>query len=128
MKLTLHAVAGLTRTKLQQSPRCRPPLTRCKCNHLLEWSITCPNFLARLSRDLQSSIRELAKDKVPFNWGPEHQSAFIQMKTRDCKHSHIDLLQSKEANWSCKLMPSIKALGACLYCKKKNQLTLPATL
>ena len=25
-------------------------------------------------------IRELSKDKVPFNWGPEHQEAFKQMK------------------------------------------------
>ena len=34
---------------------------------------------ARLS-DIVEPIRELAKDKVPFKWGPEHQSAFIQMK------------------------------------------------
>ena len=25
-------------------------------------------------------IRELAKNEGPFNWGPEHQSAFTQMK------------------------------------------------
>ena len=36
-------------------------------------------FSARLS-EIAESIRELAKDKVPFNWGPEHQSAFTQMK------------------------------------------------
>ena len=37
------------------------------------------NFSPRLS-ELAESIRELAKDKVPFNWGPEHQAAFIHMK------------------------------------------------
>ena len=37
-------------------------------------------FSARLS-EIVEPIRELAEDKVPFNWGPEHQSAFIQMKT-----------------------------------------------
>ena len=36
-------------------------------------------FSARLS-EIAEPIRELAKDKVPFNWDPEHQSAFIQMK------------------------------------------------
>ena len=36
-------------------------------------------FCARIS-EVVEPIRELAKDKVPFNWGPEHQSAFTQMK------------------------------------------------
>ena len=37
-------------------------------------------FSARLS-EIVESIRELVKDKVPFNWGPEHQSPITQMKT-----------------------------------------------
>ena len=36
-------------------------------------------FSPRLS-EFAEPIRESSKDKVPFNWGPEHQSAFIQMK------------------------------------------------
>ena len=36
-------------------------------------------FSARLS-EIMKPIRELAKDKVHFNWGSEHQSAFTQMK------------------------------------------------
>ena len=36
-------------------------------------------FSARLS-ELAEPIRELCKDKVPFNWGPEHQAVFKQMK------------------------------------------------
>ena len=36
-------------------------------------------FSARLSEILES-ISELAKNKVPFNWSPEQQSAFTQMK------------------------------------------------
>ena len=36
-------------------------------------------FSARLS-EIPDPIRELAKDKVPFNRSPEHQSAFKQMK------------------------------------------------
>ena len=36
-------------------------------------------FLARLS-ELAEPIRELSNDRVSFNWGPEHQEAFNQMK------------------------------------------------
>ena len=36
-------------------------------------------FTARLS-EIAEPIRELAKDEVPFNWGPEQQSSFTQMK------------------------------------------------
>ena len=36
-------------------------------------------FPTRLSK-LAEPIRELSKDKVPFNLGPEHQQAFTQMK------------------------------------------------
>ena len=34
-------------------------------------------FSVRLS-ELVEPIRELSKDKVPFNWGPEHQAVFKQ--------------------------------------------------
>ena len=37
-------------------------------------------FSARLSKIVEPS-QQLAKDKVPFNWGPEHQYAFTRMKT-----------------------------------------------
>ena len=30
--------------------------------------------------ELAEPVMELSKDKVPFNLGPEHQQAFIQMK------------------------------------------------
>ena len=36
-------------------------------------------FPDRLS-EIAEPIWELAKDKVPFNWGPDHQSAFTQIK------------------------------------------------
>ena len=52
--------------------------------------------LARLS-EIEEPIRELSKDKVPFNWGPKHQEAFNQLK-RDCKSPHTCILQSKKRN------------------------------
>ena len=36
-------------------------------------------ILLRLS-ELPEPARELSKDKVPFNWDPDHQKAFTQMK------------------------------------------------
>ena len=36
-------------------------------------------FSARLS-ELAEHTRELCKEKVPFNWGPEHQEAFKLIK------------------------------------------------
>ena len=41
-------------------------------------------FLAQLS-ELVEPVRELCKEKVPFNWGPEHRSAFTMMKKEIAK-------------------------------------------
>ena len=41
------------------------------------------NYLSTLSlrlSELAEPIRELSKEKVPFNLGPEHQQAFVKMK------------------------------------------------
>ena len=41
------------------------------------------NYLSKYSTRLSEivdPIQELAKDKVPFTWVPEHQSAFTEMK------------------------------------------------
>ena len=54
-------------------------------------------FSPRLS-ELAEPIRELLKDKVPFNWDPEHQQAFIQMKRKNFKCSNTSLLQPQETN------------------------------
>ena len=47
-------------------------------------------FSLRLS-ELAEPIRGLSKDKIPFNWGPEHQQAFIQMKKENCKCSYTHI-------------------------------------
>ena len=43
-----------------------------------------PKFSARLSKPSEP-IRELSKEKVPFNWGPEHQEAFNVIKKEMAK-------------------------------------------
>ena len=61
-------------------------------------------FSARLSEEVEP-IRGLVKDKVPLNWGPEHQSAFKQIKKRlqVLPYWLTTILRSK---LSCKLMPA----------------------
>ena len=59
------------------------------------------NFLSKFSlrlSELAEPIRELSKDKVPFNWGSEHQQACTQIEEGNFKHSGVCLLQPWEAN------------------------------
>ena len=54
-------------------------------------------FSARLS-ELAEPIRELCKDKVPFNWGPETSSRLQADEAGNSKSSNLSLLQSKKGN------------------------------
>ena len=47
-------------------------------------------FSVRLS-ELMKPIRQLSKDKLPFNWGPEHQEVFKQMKTELPKPPYLQI-------------------------------------
>ena len=69
-------------------------------------------FLLRLS-ELAELIRELAKDKVPFNWGPEHQAAFTKMKQEISSASVLAYYNPKKQTM-LQTDASIKSLGACL--------------
>ena len=70
------------------------------------------NFLARLS-ELAEPIRELSKDKVPFNWGPEQQEAFNQMK-REIVRVPILAYYNPRKETVLQTDASTKGLGACL--------------
>ena len=50
-------------------------------------------FSAHLS-ELAEHIQELSKEKVPFNWGPEHEELFQVCKEGDCKDTYSSILQS----------------------------------
>ena len=66
----------------------------------------------RLS-ELAEPIRELSKEKVPFNWGPEHQDAFTMMKKEIAKAPVLAYCNPKKQT-ELQIEASIKALGACL--------------
>ena len=79
------------------------------------------NYLSKFSAQLSElavPIRELLKEKVPFNWGPEHQSASELMKKEiastpvvaNCNPEKWTVLQTDA---------SIKGLGACLLQDEK---------
>ena len=54
----------------------------------------------------------MSKDKVPFNWGPEHQQAFTQMKKEISSALVLAYYNPKEQT-VLQTDASIKDLGAC---------------
>ena len=54
-------------------------------------------FSARLS-ELAEPIRELCKDKVPFNWGTGTSSRLQADEVGNSKSSNFSILQSKKGN------------------------------
>ena len=69
-------------------------------------------FSARLS-EIAEPIWELAKEEVPFNWGPEHQSAFTQMK-QEIISTPIFAYYNPKKQTVLQTDASIKGLGTCL--------------
>ena len=69
-------------------------------------------FSARLS-ELGLPIIELAKDKVAFNWGPEHQAAFKLVK-KEIAAAPILAYYDPKKTTVLQTDASINGLGACL--------------
>ena len=74
------------------------------------------NYLAKFSprlSEIAEPNRELAKDKVPFNWGPEHQEAFSGLKKEIASALMLAYYNPKKQT-SLQMDASIKELAACL--------------
>ena len=52
-------------------------------------------------------MRDLAKDNIPFNWGPEHQHTFVHMK-------NVLAYYNPKKQTTLQTDASIKGLSACL--------------
>ena len=63
--------------------------------------------------ELAEPIRELSKDKVPFNWGPEHQQAITQMK-KEISSAPVLAYYNPQKQTMLQTDASIKGLDACL--------------
>ena len=66
----------------------------------------------RLSQ-LAQPTRELSIDKAPFNWEPEHQAAFIQMK-KEIGSAPVLVYYNPKKQTALQTGASVKGLGACL--------------
>ena len=74
------------------------------------------NYLTKLSPQLtklSEPIRELIKDKVPFNWGPEHQESFDMLK-KELVRAPILAYYNPKKETVLQMDASTKGLGACL--------------
>ena len=91
-------------------------MTPSTCKKQVQSFIGRINYLSKFSMrfsELMEPIRELSKEKVPFNGGPEHQDAFTMMKKEIAKAPVL-------ANYNpmkqtvLQTDASITGLGACL--------------
>ena len=74
-------------------------------------------FLPRLS-ELVEPIRELTKDKVPFNWESEHQQVFTQMN-KEISSTPVLAYYIPKKQTMLQIDASIKGLSACLLQEEK---------
>ena len=90
-----------------------PPPT---CKKQVQSFICMINYLSKFSArlsELAEPIRELFKEKVPFNLGPDHQDSFTMMKKEIAKAPVLAYYNHKK--WTVlQTDASIKCLGACL--------------
>ena len=79
------------------------------------------NYLSKFSAglsELAEPIRELSKEKMPFNWGPEHQTMFKQMK-KEIARAPILAYYNPKKETILQANASIKGLGVCLLQNQK---------
>ena len=73
------------------------------------------NYLTKFSprlTELSEPVRELIKEKVPFNWGPEHQESFEALKKELVKAPGLAYYNPRKET-VLQTDTSTKGLGAC---------------
>ena len=79
------------------------------------------NYLSKLSprlTELAEPIRELVKEKVPFNWGPEHQESFAMLK-KQIVRAPVLAYYNPQKETILQTDANTKGLGACLLQDEK---------
>ena len=85
------------------------------CKKQVQLFIGMVKYLSKFSADLSElaePIRELSKEKVPFNWGPEHQESFRLAKKEIATAPILAYYNPRKAKVLQTDM-SIKGLAAC---------------
>ena len=102
-----------------------PPSTKKEVQSFIGMINYLTKFLLRLTK-LSKPIRELIKEKVPFNWGPEHQQSFAMLK-KELVRALVLAYYNPRKETVLQMDASTKGLGACLL-QDENLSTLPAKL
>ena len=86
------------------------------CKKQVQWFIGMVNYLSKFSAhlsELAEPIRELPREKVPFNWEPEHEESFKLVKKEIVNAPILAYCNPRKTN-VLQMDVSIKGLGACL--------------
>ena len=92
-----------------------------QCKKQVQSFIGMINYLSKFSTwisELAKPIWELSKEKVPFNWGPEHDSAFRLIK-KEIMVAPILAYYNPNKPTILQTDASCKGLGACLLPNEK---------
>ena len=82
------------------------------------WMIMYLSKFSAILSEIAEPIRELAKNRVPFIWVPEHQAAFTQMK-QEIISAPILAYYNPKKKIVLQTDASINSLGACLLQEEK---------
>ena len=92
-----------------------------QCKKQVQSFIGMDNYLSKFSiriSELTEPIRDLCKEKVPFNWGPEHDGAF-QLIKKEIATAPILAYYKPKKTTMLQTDASCKGLGACLLQNQK---------
>ena len=102
----------LAQDKIQVIVKMPPPCNKKEVQSFIGMINYLTKFLPHLT-ELSEPVRELIKDKVPFNWGPEHQESFEALK-KDLVKAPVLAYYNPRKQTVLQTDASTKGLGACL--------------